>query len=194
MKEQDKISDFKQKIAQEHELRLQTEKKAVQAINELADTQELLKKSSAYNSYLESKYADLEAEFASQSTKLNNSVNMLSKAKQLILQRKTELNSLKEENAKLKAALSKKTELLNAEMIQHEQTNHKLATTLRKLSDLQKDELQLNDRPIDNMEEYFAYKILTAPKNEMVSDQSLKSDTDFMAQLKYIEQQYLQKT
>lgn len=195
MKEHDKIiADWKQKVAYEHELRLQTEKRAVQAINDLGDTQELLKKASTYNSYLENKYYDLEAEFANQSTKLSKALSILSKAKQLISQRKLDLNSLKEENLKLKTALSKKTELLNAEMLQHEQTNHKLATTLRRFNDSHREELKLPERSADRLEDYFAYKILSTPNNETVSDQSLQSDTDFMSQLRYIEQQYLQKT
>jgi len=196
MKEHDKIisADWKQKVAYEHELRLQTEKRAAQAINDLGDTQELLKKSSTYNSYLESKYYDLEAEFASQNTKLSKALSILAKAKELITQRKQQLSSLTEENSKLKTALAKKTELLNAEMLQHEQTNHKLATTLRRFNDSHRDELKLPASSADQLEDYFAYKILSAPTSETVNDQSLQADTDFMSQLRYIEQQYLQKT
>lgn len=190
----DKDIKWQKELTQEHELRLQAEQKASAAETSMQEAQDLLKKASGFNNYLESKYYDLEASYAEQQTKFTSTVEMLKKAKQLILQRKNELLALKEENAKLKSALAKKAEVLELEMIQHEQTNHKLALTLRKLADVQSADINIHEVPADKLEEYFTYKILNTHKNETVTTQTLQADTDFLAQLRYIEEQYTHKT
>jgi len=197
MKEDNKLTNWKIRAAEEHELRLQAEQTVKELTATCDDTQTQLKKSSNYNSYLESKYYDLEAEFSCQKTKLMEAVSMLAKAKQLITHRKDELSALQEDNIKLKVALAKKSELLNAEMLQHEQTNHKLAMTLRKLTNIHDDDFKLTATttpPTDTLEDYFAHKVLSAPSTETVDTNTIKSDADFMSQLRYIEHQYFQKT
>lgn len=59
--------------------------------------------------------------------KLQLACNLLCKAKQVIKARKQEIELLK-------AELLQKTIMLNAEMLAHEETNHKLAKALNRLS------------------------------------------------------------
>ncbi len=197
---QDESKDWKAIVCHEYEIRKNLELQLAEANASLHECRQALKTSTNYTELLEGKLNTLQRENAQQNTKMQQTLELLKKAKSLISTRKQELTILKAENEQLKTSLSKQSDVLAEETLQHQTTATQLAETLEKLHNAQ--EIITADQEVGKivdpdtsmqLEKYFLHKIVSSPMHEDLSDSSLSTDTEFIANLMFIEQHYFER-
>lgn len=145
---------------------------------------------------LEHKYAVQNRKFQGQTFKLKKILDLLKKAKVVINQRKQEYMLLKAENLSLNALLEQKSLELEEELFIHNQTKHQLDAACNKIMELtvthpSAELTEYAPTQPEQLEDYFVHKALTTTTaEEQITDDLLQTDTDFMQQLLYLEQQY----
>lgn len=195
--DQQQINKWQRIIGEEHTKRQEAEFKACELEKQVANLQDQLRKSNQYANFVDSKLVDLDVKYTNTNNALHKTIAILKKAKLLIAQRKQELQHLKTENAKLKVAFQKKHDLLQEQLLHNEQHDRQVIELQRKINNLQ-NQLYAKQRgnteivitspaaTNQNRADYFAYKIINAPERTATE---LKSEADFIAQIKFLEQQ-----
>ncbi len=194
--DQQQISKWQRIIGEEHAKRQEAEFKICALEEQLAGLQDQVRKSNQYANFMDSKLADLDVKYTNTSNTLHKIVAILKKAKLLIAKRKQEIQYLSSENAKLKIALQKKQALLQEQLLHNEQHDRQVVELQRKINNLQNQlyakqrgntEIEIMQPHTTNhdLADYFAYKIISAPDK---SATGIKSETDFIAQINFLEQ------
>lgn len=131
------INDWKKIAHDEFENRKRIELKLARTIAMQEENKQAKHAIDNYNLMLSKQFKALEIQHAEQKLTLQRTIDMLKKAQQLIVQRKQELATLSAENIDLKNKLTEKTTLIETMMLDHENTNRKLALTMNKLANAQ---------------------------------------------------------
>lgn len=229
------ISDWRNIAHTEYEKRKGIELRLERTSHALEALKQTLTTSTNYSALLEKQLAELESKGAEQEAKLGRSIDLLKNAKLLIARRKNELENLlrdnstlktdnvalkdenialHKDNAELRSEFTKLLARLEAEELQHEKTNHKLAQSLSKLATAAvmmnptvKPSLSTPPRRVTSPDVIYAEAgpqepEFAATKKEslirklffaLAPEESTKSeepDTDFIEQVLYIEKQY----
>lgn len=193
----DDTKDWKAIVCHEYEVRKNLELQLAELTDTLAENRQALKTSASYTEILERKFNELQFQYNSQHARLKEAIELLKNAKMVIATRKKDLTVLQAENQQLKDALSKKTEELAEEQLQHATTSQQLKDAVHKLqatneilvAEVETAEIK-EQNTSDQLETYFMHKIMSTPSSDLVSEASLDEDTEFIANLMYLEQQY----
>lgn len=130
--------DWQRQAAEESRLRHKTEQQVAQLSQELEQTTHKLQHAEHYAEYLRGKLDELETTCAHNASKLRRAIEVLQKAKTLLLRRKQTVADLQTKNQALTESLAKQSDLLAQKIQCHQQVNAQLAQAYTELQHYQR--------------------------------------------------------